>query len=98
MKKSIRTFLTAFVIGVTITVTSNILTTYVSAAPTEFNTTTKECTLISVVYKDNNLILNLVDDKGNLWQWAEESNFYYDKPVTCQVTFDENKITKVDFD
>lgn len=62
------------------------------------NTTTKECTLIGVAYEEGNLILNLADSNGNLYQYKETENFYFNSPVSCTVTLEGDTITSVNFE
>ena len=80
---------------------TTIVTTVLSLAtitPIFAGTTVAECTLISVAYQEGVLILNIADSKGNLYQYEETENFYFDKPATCTVTFTGNTITKVEFE
>lgn len=62
------------------------------------DTITKECTLISVAYVEGALVLNLADSNGNLYQYKEVENFYFDSPVSCTVTFTDGNVTAVDFE
>lgn len=68
------------------------------AAPMQPLTTTKECTVISVGFYEGDLILNLADTEGNLYQYKEAENFYFDSPVPCTVTITDGNITAVDFE
>ena len=62
------------------------------------DTTTKECTVISVAYTEGGLILNLADSNGNLYQYTEVGNFYFDSPISCVATITDGNITAVDFE
>lgn len=62
------------------------------------DTTTKECTVISVAYTEGGLILNLADSNGNLYQYTEVENFYFDSPISCVATITDGNITAVDFE
>ena len=92
MKKSIVT-MTATMI------TSLAMTAAVIAAPMQSpqGSITKECTLISVAFSEGVLVLNLADTKGNLYQYKETENFYFDSPVSCTVTLKGDTVTAVDF-
>lgn len=62
------------------------------------DTTTKECTVISVAFSEGDLILNLADSNGNLYQYTEAENFYFDSPVPCVATIEGDTVTSVDFE
>lgn len=96
MKKSIVT--------TTVTmITSLAMAAAVIAAPMQpltgrGDTITKECTLISVAFSEGSLVLNLADSNGNLYQYTEVENFYFDSPISCVATITDGNITAVDFE
>ncbi len=58
----------------------------------------QECTVIGVAYQNGDLILNLTDSNGNLYQYTETENFYFDSPINCIVTLERNTVINVDFE
>lgn len=62
------------------------------------DTTERECTLISVAYVEGSLVLNLTDTEGNLYQYTEVENFYFESPISCTATLEGDIVTSVDFE